>query len=84
MAPQVGDFGTSWRDGLAFNALVHAIDPRLVNLDRVRSMTARQRLELAFNTAESQLGIPKLLDPEGVFTSQSFKSDKLKLLIIIN
>ena len=74
-APAVSDFGRAWRDGMAFNALVHSIDPRLVNLERVRQLPSRQRLENAFNAAESHLGIPKLLDPEGALSN----SDHLRL-----
>ena len=28
----VSDFGVSWRDGMAFLALIHCVNPRLVNL----------------------------------------------------
>lgn len=60
----VRDFTTSWRDGLAFNALIHAIRPDLIDLRRVTRMDVRERLENAFSIAE-QLGIPRLIDAEG-------------------
>eukprot|EP00108_Taenia_solium_P004525 TsM_000609200 transcript=TsM_000609200 gene=TsM_000609200 len=31
----IKDFGPSWRDGVAFNAIVHSIDPRLVDMREV-------------------------------------------------
>lgn len=34
----VTDFGTSWRDGNAFLALIHCISPRLVNMQVSRIM----------------------------------------------
>ena len=61
----VRDFTTSWRDGLAFNALIHALRPDLIDLRRVTRMDVRERLENAFSIAE-QLGIPRLIDAEGL------------------
>ena len=37
-----------------------------MNADALRSSTNRTRLETAFNVAEKELNIPKLLDPEDV------------------
>ncbi|CAF1393388.1 unnamed protein product [Rotaria sordida] len=62
----VRDFTSSWRDGLAFNALIHAIRPDLVDLRRVTRMDVRERLENAFDVAEQQLGVPRLIDAEDV------------------
>ncbi|KAH3846241.1 hypothetical protein DPMN_088540, partial [Dreissena polymorpha] len=63
---EVKDFGKSWRDGLAFNAIIHTIRPDLVDMDQVRKQSARVNLESAFSTAEDHLGIARLLDPEDV------------------
>lgn len=62
------DFGASWRDGVAFLALIDAIKTNLINLAEMRKSTTtnRQRLETAFDVAESKLGIPRLLDAEDV------------------
>lgn len=62
----IKDFGPSWRDGLAFNAIIHSINPGLVNMDELQFKTARDNLEDAFRKAEEHLGIPRLLDPEGI------------------
>ena len=62
----VRDFTASWRDGLAFNALVHGIRPDLVDLGHVSRMDVRDRLENAFNVAEEHLGVPRLMDAEGL------------------
>ncbi|XP_076442566.1 muscle-specific protein 300 kDa-like isoform X3 [Babylonia areolata] len=62
----IKDFGKSWTDGVAFNAMIHNIRPDLVDMDAVRRQQARVNLEHAFSTAESQLGIARLLDPEDV------------------
>ena len=62
---QIKDFGKSWKDGVAFNAMIHNIRPDLVDMDKIRRQQARINLEHAFSTAENQLGIARLLDPEG-------------------
>lgn len=59
------DFGPSWRDGVAFQSVVHAIRPDLVDMEAVRRRSNRENLENAFALAENELGIPRLLDPEG-------------------
>lgn len=59
------DFGPSWRDGVAFQSVVHAIRPDLVDMEVVRRRCNRENLEEAFALAENELGIPRLLDPEG-------------------
>lgn len=61
----VKNFQGSWTDGVMFNALIHTIKPDLVDMDQIRQQQARINLEHAFSTAESHLGIPRLLDPEG-------------------
>jgi len=66
---EVKDFGASWRDGVAFLALIDAIKANLVNLAELKKASNRQRLETAFDVAESKLGIAKLLDAEDVDTS---------------
>lgn len=62
---EVKDFGPSWRDGVAFQTVVHAIRPDLVDMEVVRRRSNRENLEDAFSLAENELGIPRLLDPEG-------------------
>ncbi|VDL89103.1 unnamed protein product [Schistocephalus solidus] len=62
----IKDFGPSWRDGVAFNAIVHSINPDLVDMHEVANRSNRENLHRAFSLAEEELGIPKLLDPEDV------------------
>ncbi|PAA66447.1 hypothetical protein BOX15_Mlig015905g1 [Macrostomum lignano] len=65
-AIDIRDFGNSWRDGSAFNAMVHNIDPSLVDMEKLGDRTNRENLEAAFAAAESGLNIPRLIDPEDV------------------
>ena len=39
--------------------------PDLVDLRKVRAQTARQNLDMAFNLAEKEFGVTRLLDAEG-------------------
>uniref|UniRef100_G3UJN9 Spectrin repeat containing nuclear envelope protein 1 n=1 Tax=Loxodonta africana TaxID=9785 RepID=G3UJN9_LOXAF len=63
---EVKDFGRSWRSGVAFHSVIHAIRPELVDLEKVKGRPNRENLEEAFTIAETELGIPRLLDPEDV------------------
>lgn len=63
----VRNFTTSWRDGLAFNALIHKHRPDLISYERLSRSNAIHNLNNAFNVAEQRLGLMKLLDAEDVF-----------------
>ncbi|XP_050437249.1 dystonin isoform X15 [Adelges cooleyi] len=67
---RVSDFTSSWRDGMAFNAIIHRNRPDLVDWRTVKSKTVRERLESAFYTAEREYGVTRLLDPEDVDTHE--------------
>ncbi|XP_061632164.1 plectin-like isoform X12 [Phyllopteryx taeniolatus] len=60
------NFSTSWRDGKLFNAVIHKHYPRLIDMGKVYHQTNLQNLEQAFNVAEKDLGVTRLLDPEDV------------------
>ncbi|KAA0717233.1 Spectrin beta chain, non-erythrocytic 1 [Triplophysa tibetana] len=66
----VHNFTTSWRDGLAFSAIVHKHRSDLIDFDNLKRSNAHYNLQNAFNVAEKELGLTKLLDPEDVNVDQ--------------
>jgi spectrin beta len=62
----VRNFTTSWRDGLAFNALIHKHRPDLLEYNKLTKANPTYNLNNAFNVAENKLGLTRLLDSEDV------------------
>ncbi|XP_075902339.1 spectrin beta chain, non-erythrocytic 1-like isoform X2 [Nelusetta ayraudi] len=62
----IHNFSTSWRDGMAFNALIHKHRPDLIDFDKLKKSNAHYNLQNAFNLAEQHLGLTKLLDAEDI------------------
>jgi len=62
----VRNFTTSWRDGLAFNALIHKHRPDLIDYNKLNKGSPDFNLNNAFNVADEKLGLARLLDPEDV------------------
>ena len=49
---EIKDFGRSWRDGRAFVAVVHCIQPTALELGATERMLTHDRLEAAFKVTE--------------------------------
>ncbi|KAK0654519.1 hypothetical protein QBC41DRAFT_369229 [Cercophora samala] len=62
----VRDFSGSWNDGLAFCALLDIHRPDLIDYDALDKSDHRGNMQLAFDIAHKEIGIPKLLDVEDV------------------
>ncbi|KAK4180046.1 hypothetical protein QBC36DRAFT_358767 [Triangularia setosa] len=62
----VRDFSQSWNDGLAFCALLDIHRPDLIDYDALDKSDHRGNMQLAFDIAHKEIGIPKLLDVEDV------------------
>lgn len=61
---QIDNFKTSFKDGLAFLALVHRFNPETTGVvfENYTKDTPEQNLSAAFEFAEKELHVPKLLD----------------------
>ena len=62
----IDNFSMSWRDGLGFCALVHHLDPTLINFSSLKAENASQNIELALAISEQRLGVTRLFDPSDV------------------
>ncbi|XP_023313664.1 spectrin beta chain, non-erythrocytic 1 isoform X1 [Trichogramma pretiosum] len=69
-AVNIQDFTGSWRSGLGFNALIHAHRPDLIKWSDLQQTKHIDNLNYAFDVANSELGIPRLLDAEDVDTQR--------------
>lgn len=57
----------SWKDGLAFCALIHRHRPDLLDYHKLNKDHPLENLNLAFDIAEKHLNIPRMLDAEGSY-----------------
>jgi Ca2+-binding EF-hand superfamily protein len=62
----VTDFSNSWNNGLAFCALLDIHRPDLMDYDSLDKSDHRGNMQLAFDIASKEIGIPDLLDVEDV------------------
>ena len=60
------DFSASWNNGLAFCALLDIHRPDLIDYDKLDKSDHRGNMQLAFDIASKEIGIPDLLDVEDV------------------
>ncbi|XP_045187151.1 alpha-actinin, sarcomeric-like isoform X1 [Mercenaria mercenaria] len=65
----VQNFHLSFKDGLAFCALIHRHRPDLIDYRSLSKDNPLENLNTAFDVAEKHLDIPRMLDPEDMVNS---------------
>lgn len=75
----VQNFHMSFKDGLAFCALIHRHRPDLIDYDHLSREDPIKNLNLAFDIAEKHLDIPRMLDAEGKFDKISSRYSLMEI-----
>lgn len=73
---------SSWRDGLAFCALLHKYDPELIKFDELSKEDALKNNELAFKVAEEKLKVPALLEASDLVSMEEI--DELSVMTYLS
>ncbi|CDW52729.1 NT-C2 and CH and DUF3585 domain containing protei n [Trichuris trichiura] len=59
---RISNFSSSWRNGIAFAALIHRYRPDLIDFDSLSPTEIRENCRKAFDAA-ALLNVPRLIDP---------------------
>jgi hypothetical protein len=76
----VQNFQGSWRNGVAFLALVNSARPGLVDMDAVDADNLEENLNQAFELLEQHLGVPRLLEANDAMVA---KPDKKSVMVYV-
>ncbi|XP_027203707.2 MICAL-like protein 2 [Dermatophagoides pteronyssinus] len=78
----INDLTTSWRDGLAFCAIIHYFRPDLIDYDNLKKDDILHNNRLAFHLAKEHFSIPELLDAEDML--KHIEPDKRSIALYLS
>jgi len=79
---KITNMSSSWKNGLAFCAIVHKFRPDLIDFTSLDPEQIERNCSTVFELAEAELGIPSLLDPADMAECKS--PDRLSILTYLS
>jgi len=80
---KIENLSSSWKDGMAFCALIHKNRPDLIDYKSLNPSNKYENMKLAFDTAATELGVPALLDAKDL-TDPAVRLDEKSVMTYLS